>query len=243
MSASREHYDRHLAAIYSWMAGGMEARLEANRQFFEACGVKTLAPGMAADLGCGSGFQSIPLAESGFDVLAVDECEPMLAELREHAGALPIRAVRGNLLDFGEHLGAPAKLVICMGDTLTHLESPGAAQELLARAQASLSPGGWLILTFRDYVNSELTGASRFIPVRNDETRIATVFLEYRPESVQVTDLLYERKDGRWDLRVSSYPKLRLAREQVVAWLERLDMEIIRNDATPDRMACLIARN
>lgn len=93
MSDVRAHYEDVLGSVYTWMMGGAEARLGASRRFFTAHGI---APGSrrgALDLGAGSGFQSVPLAEIGFSVTAVDISPTLLAELRDRAGTLPVRTL------------------------------------------------------------------------------------------------------------------------------------------------------
>jgi hypothetical protein len=117
---------------------------------------------------------------------------------------------------FADHLapGERADLVLCMGDTLTHLESKELVAELTRLVASRLSPGGRFIATFRDYSRLP-AGESRFIPVRADENRILTCFLEEFEDHVQVHDLLHERAAGTWNMKVSSYRKLRLAPEQV----------------------------
>ncbi len=65
-----------------------------------------------------------------------------------------------------------------MGDTLTHLPTTAAVDELLHLAATNLAPGGSLALTFRDYVGNELEDAQRFIPVRSDSERELMCFLE-----------------------------------------------------------------
>ena len=76
-------------------------------------------------------------------------------------------------------------------------------------AAESLGPGGQFIATFRDYT-APLAGDARFIPVRADENRILTCFLEYGDDHVDVHDLLYERQGSVWQFKVSGYRKLRL---------------------------------
>ena len=57
-----------------------------------------------------------------------------------------------------------------------------------------------------------LTGTARFLPVRADDQRILTCFLEYGPSHVTVHDLLHEREaGGAWRLQTSAYRKLRLS--------------------------------
>ncbi len=58
MSTVREHYDQHLAAHYSWLFGEFEARVAAERAWFDSRGIVPRGSGVAVDLGAGSGVQS-----------------------------------------------------------------------------------------------------------------------------------------------------------------------------------------
>jgi hypothetical protein len=82
--------------------------------------------------------------------------------------------------------------------------------------------GGVFATAFRGYAVKPLRGDDRFIPVRSDENRILTCFLEYSANRVTVHDLIYEREKDRWRQRVSSYLKLRLHPERVVERLTKL---------------------
>ena len=226
----QRHYDTHLAPIYVWMVGDIAAASQRSRDFFAAAGLKSGAHGVAVDLGCGFGLQAIPLAELGYAVTALDFSAELLGELRSRAGTLPVRAVKDDLLNFPGHLTAPANVIVCMGDTLTHLPSLAAVNDLLHLAVANLAPGGLLALTFRDYVGAELKRDQRFIPVRSDDQRILTCFLEYGDGFVDVHDLVHARVPGGWRQSVSRYRKLRLDRHAVATWLSSLGLEIVRHD-------------
>jgi 2-polyprenyl-3-methyl-5-hydroxy-6-metoxy-1,4-benzoquinol methylase len=78
MDRVKTHYDLQLAAIYSWMAGGLQKAIADNRQLLQQLGIESVTKGLAIDLGAGSGFQSIPLAELGFSVIAIDFCAVLL---------------------------------------------------------------------------------------------------------------------------------------------------------------------
>ena len=97
------------------------------------------------------------------------------------------------------------------------------------------------VATFRDYVTAPLQGEKRFIPVRGDEDRILTCFLEYGEATVTVHDVLHERRDGAWQLRVSSYPKLRLAPAWVVEALAARGFAV-QQEAGPGGMVRVVAR-
>jgi len=212
MASTRDHYETHLAPVYLWMAGGIESALALGAS--DVAGFAT-APGAAVDLGAGFGMHSIPLARLGFSVLALDSSPQLLAELRTHAAGLPVRTVQADLLDFPAHLAGPVDLILCMGDTLTHLEEPADVERLLKAVAPALRPGGRFVATFRDY--RELPeGERRFIPVRSDTGRIHTCFLEAQGPRVCVHDILHERRGDAWSMKVSSYAKLRLSPDAVL---------------------------
>jgi SAM-dependent methyltransferase len=227
LSKVLEHYENLLAERYTWMAGGMESKIAESQAFFEAQGLTPKGNRLAVDLGSGPGFQSIALARLGYKVTAIDSSLKLLSELRAHAGELNIKTAEDDLLNFQEHLTDPAELIVCMGDTLTHLGSKEDVRRLFTATYSSLVPGGHLIITFRD-LSAELKGVDRFIPVRSDEDRIFTCFLEYEPEHVQVHDLVYERNGGEWSLQKSFYQKLRLSYNWVREALELEGFEIFQ---------------
>ncbi|WP_027175812.1 class I SAM-dependent methyltransferase [Desulfovibrio aminophilus] len=232
MPAVEEHYAQHLAAFYDWLCGGFEAAVERNRHLLRRLAPASPPGASALDLGAGSGHQSIPLAESGYAVTAVDSCAELLAVLEEKMGGLPIQAVRADILAHLERETETFDLVLCMGDTLTHLPDQDAARTLLTQAARLLKPGGVLLLSFRDYASSTPEGLSRFIPVRSDDTRVATCFLEYGTTHVQVHALLHTRQeDGQWIFSASVYPKCRLAPEAVRAALAGLGFRDVRTES------------
>ena len=221
MADVKEHYERVLSRVYSWMLGGFEAALARNADFFESHGVA--APrrsGLAIDLGAGCGFQSIPLAKLGYEVLAIDLDPQLLTELGEHSEGLAIKCIEGDLLDFMRHVDREIEIAVCMTDTLLHLESTHDVKRMLGDIFASLGPGGRLFVTFRD-LTRELEELDRFIPVRSDDDTIFTCFLEYEPDTVKVHDIVYERTGNTWNCSKSFYRKLRLSESRVVEELEK----------------------
>ncbi len=167
--------------------------------------------GFAIDLGCGPGFQAIALAELGFDpVLAIDTSEALPGELDAHRGSHGIETRVGDITRLVDD-GRRAAVVVCMGDTLTHLPSKEAVSAMIAAVAKLMAPGGRFVLTYRD-LTPPLLDTDRFIPVQSDGERIMTCFLEYESdEALRVTDLVHLRGDSGWVLKKSSYHKLRLS--------------------------------
>ena len=240
MTSVKKHYDNLLAPYYSWMCGGYNFKLKESRIFFKDHNIRPKRSGVAVDLGAGSGFQSIPLAELGFNVLALDTSPELLTELNQNAGDLPIVTVEDNLLNFFEHSPAKAEVIVCMGDTLTHLASQENVSELFSHVYQALEKEGLFILSFRD-MTVELKGLDRFIPVRSDAKRIFTCFLEYERHHVRVHDILYEMSNDRWHMKKSYFHKLRISAKWTKEYLLKSGLEIEMYDVR-NAMITIIAR-
>ena len=240
MATTADHYDHHLGRVYSWMIGDIEAGLARSAAELDAIGLPARRPGTALDLGAGIGLHALPLAQRGFSVTAIDSCQQLLDQLRSRSGSLPIATVTADIVDFPGLVQRPVDLILCMGDTLTHLPDVAAVELLLANAARSLAEGGIFVCTFRDYVTSPLQAERRFIPVRSDDKRILTCFLEYFDDRVVVHDVLHQWEDGAWRQTVSSYLKLRLSPDWVASQLITQGLEV-RQSAGPSGMVCVAA--
>lgn len=212
MNSVSEHYQTLLARVYLWMAGGFEVAMRNGASDLDGVSKDT---GFAIDLGAGFGMHAIALARAGYEVLAIDSSQYLLDQLRSHADGLPIQTVAADLTRFKEHLPQrPADLILCMGDTLSHLDSVDAVVSLANDIASSLATGGRFVATFRDYTKLP-EGPARFIPVRSDATRIHTCFLEAADDKVVVHDIVHDQTGAGWSMQVSSYKKLRLDPEEM----------------------------
>jgi 2-polyprenyl-3-methyl-5-hydroxy-6-metoxy-1,4-benzoquinol methylase len=84
--------------------------------------------GAAVDLGAGLGLHALPLARRGFHVTAIDSCQVLLDELRSRSGTLAVTAVNADLVDYRSVVKEEPRVVLCMGDTLTHLPTLAAVE-------------------------------------------------------------------------------------------------------------------
>ncbi len=215
MSDVKSHYENVLSEVYSWMMGGIDSAVARNAAVFDKLNVSLTGSGVAVDLGCGCGFQSIPLSERGFSVVAIDTDMQLLEELKAHYSSENIQTINDDLLEFDKYISEKPELVVCFTDTILHLESKKRVETLFKKTASALVSGGKFILTFRD-LTFELKDCERFLPVKSDDDRIMTCFLEYEPETVKVYDLVYSRTGDSWCLNKSFYRKLRLAKN----WIE-----------------------
>ena len=225
MAGVWEHYENHLARYYAWISGGVELKIEENQKFFVDHNIQPTRSGLAFDLGAGCGFQSVPLAILGFRVVALDLSAKMLAQLKKAANNLQIKSICDDLSNFTNYESGNIELVVCMGDTLTHLDTLDKIQALLDRVFFALETGGRLILSFRN-LTQELVGLDRFIPVKSNETTIFTCFLEFENDRVNVHDIIYEKNNDQWVLKKSVFQKLRISPDWVKKYMQKIGFKI-----------------
>jgi len=239
MASVRDHYDTVLSEHYSRMFGDFEAKVAEQHALLERLGVTASHGGArAVDLGCGSGFQSAALARLGFQVLAIDFSQRLLAELRDRTHGLPVDAIDGDIRDVAKLVPTAVELAVCMGDTLSHLECEADLARVFDGVATRLAAGGRLVLTFRD-LSGELYDLDRVIPLYASDELVMTCFLEYEPSTVKVHDLIWVRQQDGWRLRKGVYRKLRLAPEAVTIRLEQAGFNVERHQA-PAGMVALV---
>lgn len=240
LSSVQDHYDNLLADVYVWMSGGFEPTQQRYARFFRKAQLAAQGTGLAVDLGAGPGFQSLPLADLGYRVLAIDTSRALLNELNARKQERNIDVICDDLMNFPAHLSSPAQLIVCMTDTLLHLGSKSDVEALFQHCVNALEIGGRLVLTFRD-LSRELHGTDRFFHVRSDDSRIFSCFVDYRSDHVLVHDLLYSKIGSDWHLSRSAYPKLRLGRDECVESLREVGFDIA-SYRVDHGMVTLIAR-
>ena len=74
MATSATHYKTHLGPVYSWMLGDLEAAFARSAAEVDDLPLPA-ARGVAIDLGAGLGLHAVPLAQRGFEVVAIDNCQ------------------------------------------------------------------------------------------------------------------------------------------------------------------------
>lgn len=240
MSSVFNHYAKHLGPVYTWMAGGIDSAIERGAAELSVLNLPPSTGRVAVDLGSGFGMHAIPLARRGYRVLAIDSCAALLDELRAQKGSLPIQIVEDDMLAFGRHLHEQPQAIFCMGDTITHLADTQSVLQLISEVASALHTNGYFVVSFRDY-STALTAEQRFIPVRSDENRILTCFLEYADTHVTVHDLLHEREATNWKLSVSSYRKLRVTPAWLLRTLESVGF-LVRRESGISGMVRLVAQ-
>jgi SAM-dependent methyltransferase len=235
----KAHYDRHLGNFYSWMIGDFDQKQAEHQEIFTSLKILPRQNKIAIDLGAGHGIQSIALANLGFTVKAVDFNKQLTDELRAAKGELPIDVITEDIQAFFEQSPTMAEVIVCMGDTITHIDSISKLYSLFLEIYRNLLPGGKAVFSFRD-LTVELVNEQRFIPVKSDECRILTCYLEYFTDHVMVHDILWEKGDNGWTQKVSAYPKLRLSEKMVSDKLKESGFTVIESKVL-NRMNFIVA--
>lgn len=241
METVKNHYDRFLGEVYSWILGDFDTAYQKNVELYSELNVEPGPGKLAVDLGCGPGCQSLALARLGYEVVAFDFCQELLDELDRHADGSGIKTICDDIRDFPSHLTQQVDLIVCMGDTLVHLPDKQSVEELTDLVCQSLRPGGKFIYAIRDYFDYVPTGAERFIPIRATDEQIFTCFLDYKDDVVHVHDLLHRRQGDEWHMKISDYLKLRLDSRDLNRRMESRGL-VIEGRTMADGMITVVAR-
>ena len=210
------HYDALLAERYTWMMGGASACHSSAKALLDATGVASNPGDIALDLGAGGGYHARTLAERGFEVIAVDTSAGMLHELSEFCAGFGVTPLQVDLLDDRAYSRySPFALILCVGDTLTHLATHQDMNRLIEQSANLLSTGGKLVLQFRE-PPADMSPQSSVFTTRSERDRIMECVLHFWPDRVWVTDVVHEWSGGTWRSMRSTYPKLRLTVDEVI---------------------------
>lgn len=106
--------------------------------------------GPILEMMCGTGRVTIPLAEAGFPVTAVDSSAGLLARLRSKLAGrdLAVEVVEGDARTV--RLGRQFRLVLVAFHSFSELLGPGDRRRAMAALREHLAPGGHLLLTLHN---------------------------------------------------------------------------------------------
>jgi SAM-dependent methyltransferase len=137
-----QYYDRLMAVDYREWVGYLE-------EIWTRLGVK---PRQILELGAGAGGIAIPLAQMGYELVAVDSSPAMVAVAREKAAkaGVAVEFVTQAMEDI--NLGREFDLILCCCDAVNYLTSVEQLARFMRQAWLHAKPGGLLLFD----VNSEL---------------------------------------------------------------------------------------
>ncbi len=102
-------------------------------------------PARVVDFGAGTGRLSIPLADMGFNVTAIEPCEEMLNQLRQkkQQGML-LNDICSTMQDYQGKI--EFDMALCVFTVLLYLRDEDSLEKAVKAAYASLKPGGMLLI-------------------------------------------------------------------------------------------------
>lgn len=119
------------------------------------------------DAACGTGTQSVPMAQLGVQVVAADPSASMLAKAKELAqernvlNQITFKCV--DFLNLKKVVEGPFDAIVCKGNSLPHLITDAEIETTLHHFFDLLRPGGMVIIGMRDF-DQLLEHRPRFMP-------------------------------------------------------------------------------
>lgn len=152
---SAQTYD-DLAELYHLMFEDWDKSIERQAAALSSilqknCGLAKSA--RVLDCTCGIGTQALGLAKLGFQVSGCDISPKAIKRAQQEASIrkLNIQFSVGNILELNDFQDSQFDAVICMDNSLPHLESHEQLVQAAQQMRAKLVPGGVLMSSIRDY--------------------------------------------------------------------------------------------
>jgi SAM-dependent methyltransferase len=211
-----QYYDRLMDVDYEEWA-------EYLRQIWEKLGCK---PKQILELACGTGGVTIPLAQMGYEITAVDISAEMVAAARakaeKHSADINFIVNSMHNLDLGQQFD----LTICCCDSVNYLTTDAELDGFIKQAYAHTKPGGLLLFDLNSELKlREIYGNQSYAELDEDfgffwdncfdeQTEICTMDLTF---FIKVKDGLYRRvrevhREKLW------YPQVIFERLQNQGW-------------------------
>jgi glycine/sarcosine N-methyltransferase len=194
------------------------------------------------DTATGTGMHAIALAQKGYSASGVDISEGMITAARKNAAAVKadvffttaaFGGITGKLKNFPEGKGGPFDVVLCLGNSLPHVEGPAGLKDALYDFAGCLRPGGLLILQNRNF-DSVLEKKERWMEPQsykgNGEETLFMRFYDFLPDGhIQFNIVTLKRTpQGGWNQSIMESRLFPISREILVPALEDAGFSRIR---------------
>ena len=110
-------------------------------------------PAKILDLACGTGSYALALAQKGYDVTASDFDLAMVQKLNDknRDSSLQVNVKQFNMKDVAKNVSDSYDEVICVGNSIVHLESFDEVQQFLKGIRKILKPSGKVLIQIVNY--------------------------------------------------------------------------------------------
>lgn len=131
---------------------GWDGRAEGEGGFFEKL-LREHGCERVLDAATGTGYHAVNLAQAGFDVVAADGAETMLAKteenMREYGVEFPTYVADWRELD--DQVPGKFDALLCLGNAFTHLYADDDRLQAMQQFYEILEPGGLAVIDQRNY--------------------------------------------------------------------------------------------
>jgi len=208
---NKNFYDA-ASSFYDQMIG-FEKNLEIRRTAF---GKLFPNPGSAADLGCGSGVDSIALAMNGHNVLSVDPSSKMLelAKINSEKYSQNLSFQKSTIATVPQKYGSKFNYVISLGNTFANVEGT-TIYSTIQRMYDLLVDGGTCLIHILNY-NLIAEQQERIVNIKPDADNYYVRFYDFISGQINFNILKFSKNDPKqYELittRVFGYKKDLLAK-------------------------------
>jgi len=164
--------------------------------------------GRVLDLACGNGRLTLPIAQSGIQVMGVDSSASMLdvARSRASTAGLQVEFTHGDMRSF--QLPAKFSAILIAGNSLLHLLTAEDVKRCFNRVCRHLAPGGRLVF---DIMNPDMSvlapdSQKRHLLFRVNDAERGEVTLEEIARYDATTQIRYIK----WFLSTADHPDFRV---------------------------------
>jgi ubiquinone/menaquinone biosynthesis C-methylase UbiE len=219
-------YDR-LAHFYDIM-NDWPARLAYEGTFIrrvlgehEACSV--------LDAACGTGWHTLALREWGYEPTGADSSPQMIRRAQTHAASSDIPFTVADFESLPSIPGAPFDAVLCLGNSLPHVESAERLDASLRGMIGALRPSGVLLIHNLNY-DKRWIERPRFFKLDSGTLEENEVLVwrmaDYGETTITFHTALFQRDErGNWSVEVNSTLQMPLFHDDLVNRLKELGLE------------------
>lgn len=218
-----------LASYYDELTEDVEYRRRAD--FVEKLMGRSRIPVKTVlDLACGTGSMTCLFTRRGYELIAVDGSEDMLAQAREKAVDLPGEPPIFLHQDMPRlDLYGTVEAAICCLDSLNYLTHPKDVQRTFQRLRLFIQPGGVLVFDVNTPCKLQGLDGQVFLDERED------VYCVWRTEYAKRSrichyymDLFTARPDGTWERDFECHRQRAYTVEELTTWLREAGFVDIR---------------
>ncbi len=197
------------------------------------------------DVGCATGSLALKLSSIGYCVHAFDLNKHMLEQARtkmEHSQT-KVHFREGNMLNIGEMYQAEQfGGVVCLGNTLVHLNNENEVRHFLNQAHSVLKPDGVLLLQLLNYEYILDEQISTLPLIENEEISFVRSYKHQSSSEIRFHTILKMKKEGREvENEISLYPITRKILNHLLAevgfsnleWFGSFQLETLQAKSLP----------